>query len=69
MDDANDEEISTRLVSVSAIEIILYRKLYIISKEELAKRNFAKWKDYELSINIDILDKLKNFNQIDELVL
>ena len=44
----------------------LYRQLYIISKEELAKRNFTKWKDYELTINIDILDKLKNFNPVDE---
>ena len=40
--------------------------MQVISKEELSKRNLMKWKDYELSINTNVLDKLKNFNPVDE---
>jgi len=51
---------------VAFLDADLYRKLYIISKEELGKRNISKWKDYEMTLNIEILNKLKNFHPIEE---
>jgi len=51
---------------VAFLDADLYRKLYIISKEELGKRNISKWKDYEMTLNIEILNKLKNFHPIED---
>ena len=39
----------------------LSKKIYVISKEELGKRNANHWKEYELNIDSDILNKLNTF--------
>ena len=44
----------------------LYKNLYAISKQELSKRNMNKWSDYEVTMERSVLEKLNNFNAIEE---
>ena len=43
----------------------LYRELYTISKIEISKRNGNRWKDFEMPVDIDIFDKIRNFVPIE----
>ena len=43
----------------------LYRELYTISKIEISKRNGNRWKDFEMPVDIDIVDKIRNFIPIE----
>ena len=43
----------------------LYRELYTISKIEISKRNGNRWKDFEMPVDIDIVDKIRNFVPIE----
>ena len=51
---------------IAYVDAELYKKLYIISKEEISKRNSNKWKDYQIIIDDDIIEKLNAYNLIEQ---
>ena len=52
---------------IAFIDTEFYKEPYIISKENLGKRNSNKWKDIKLNNDIDILNnKLNNFSPKEE---
>ena len=68
---SRDFILSVSLLSLNSEQLVafvdptLYKNLYIISQQELSRRNINKWSNYELSINADILEKKKKFNPIE----
>ena len=51
---------------IAYVDAELYKKLYIISKEEISKRKSNKWKDYQIIIDDDIIEKLNAYNLIEQ---
>lgn len=51
---------------VAHLEPELYRQFYAIAKEQASDVAFNKWDDYELVLDKNIINKIKNFVPVNE---
>jgi len=54
------------LTLVSYIDPQLYKEFYDSYKEEVIKRNYNKWSNFNININKDIISDVNNFNPINK---
>lgn len=49
---------------VAFLDPTLYKQFYVISKEQSGNKSFNKWDDYNIIIEKNIFDKIKQFTPI-----
>ena len=50
---------------IAYLEPELFKKLYVIQKQQLLNKSFNEWKNYKIEIKSNLLDDVNNFSSID----
>ena len=50
---------------IAYVDKELYKNLYSISKMQMAQKSFAKWNDYVVEIDHNLLNNIKNYSAIE----